>query len=793
MPLLELTFPSGGPSFDVRRFSIREAIGAPFTVALWAVCDDPAIDLSALLGKAALFRLADGWDHARAYRGVCRAAAQTQAEPTGLSSYELTIVPALWLLSQRRDIRIFQHKSVPEIVAAILDEWQVPATWAMDRAAYPALEYRVQHGESDLAFVSRLLEEAGITYTFAGDDAGTLVLSDAPHRADPRPGPPIHFVDNPSRAVDGEYVTRVCLAREARPGAIVLRDHDPRSPAYALFGRAAGAGIEARLERYGYAPGGSVIEGEQGGGTPVADDQGVARASEAHLGAVAALRLEEQRLGERAVTFASNVPDLAPGTVFSIARHPAEALAEDRRLLVTDLAVDGTPGETWDISGRAVLAGVPFRPPRSTPRPRALGLATAVVVGPRDQEIHADELGRVRVRFPWDRSGKSEDHTSCWLRVGHGWAGAGFGWMALPRVGDEVIVSFLDGDPDQPVILRGAHNGVSGTPHPLPAFADASAWKSASTPGSDGYNEILFRDVTARELVYTQAERDETRLVRYDETVTVVQRRSALVKGDASETTGKERIRVTGGARKRRVNGERSARAEGTRKRRLGGKLSRLVHGSARTRVDGDEHAWVHGEARIQVEGKDSLAVGGDRHEVAAKRHGIDVGSDVHLRSNDDGVFEAVQGITFKTPGGFVVIDAGGITIFGALVKINSGGAAGSGGGASPDDPAPPREVDRFDPPMPYEGAMPDGEVERVEAEPELPDDLPPPVELTWIEIHLVDAEGEPVGGERYRVIAPDKKVFEGNLDGDGRARVEGIVPGTCQVTFPDVDEEDWS
>src|SRR5262249_4558452 len=138
------------------------------------------------------------------------------------------------------------------------------------------------------------------------------------------------------------------------------------------------------------------------------------------------------------------------------------------------------------------------------------------------------------------------------------------------------------------------------------------------------------------------------------------------------------------------------------------------------------------------------------------------------------------------------VIDAGGVTILGALVKINSGGAAGAGAGASPDDPAPPREGDRFEPPIAYEGAMPDGDAVRVVAEPAPPEEPPPPVGPAWIEIRLVDADGKPVGGERYRVITPDKKVREGHLDGQGRARIEGIVPGTCEVTFPELDEADW-
>lgn len=798
MSLLELTFPSGGPAFDVRRFSVREAVSTPFAVHVSALSPEASLDLRKLVGEPVIFLINAGWAHvqgggARTWRGICQAIAESKAETTGLSTYEITIAPLLWMCSQRRDKRIFQHMSLPDIVDEVLGAWKVPLVWRVDRGAYPKLEYRVQYGESDLSFVSRLLEEAGIAYTFEEDESGSLALSDALHHNDPRPGPPLPFVDNPNRSGEMEFVTEVGLRREARRGVEELLDHDLRKPDYSLSARAENPLSDPRFVHTSYLPGGSVIEGQRGGDTPVADDQGIARASEPHWNVRATRRMEAARLGERAVVFSTNALDLRPGSIFAMSRHPSAELAEQKLLLVTEATIEGAPGEEWRASYRAVSAEAPFRPALVTEKPRALGLVSAFVVGPSGQEIHADELGRVRVRFPWDRSGKTRDTTSCFLRVSHNWAwaGPGFGVQTLPRVGDEVLVTFFGGDPDEPVILAGAYNGSSVVPHPLPKQATASAVRTATTPGGGGFNEIVLQDRSREEVMGIRAEQDHERLTRYDETITIERDRSSLVEVESWHTTGKDRERATAGKRTRLVGGARRTRVEGKRSRRFVKRLTRTV-GKSVFRALGTSQRWVTGEARTQVDKKDSLIVDGERHEVVEDRYAVESAS-AHLASLDDAVWEGVKSVTLKVPGAYVVIDSMGVTIFGPLVKINSGGEGGSGAGASPDDPKPPSEMPLFDPPMPYEGAMPDGEATRVVAE-----DAPPseraPVELSWIEIVLHDGteQKNPVGGERYRVTTANGKVIEGNLDGRGRARIEGIVPGTCQVTFPNLDQEDW-
>ncbi len=216
------------------------------------------------------------------------------------------------------------------------------------------------------------------------------------------------------------------------------------------------------------------------------------------------------RADKRGVLFEANVIDLYPGRVFSVDQHPHPEVGKGP-LMVAELEIVASLGEPWSVRGRALFADpkVPYRPARKTPRPVAPGLQSATVVGPPGAEIHTDELGRVRVQFPWDREGKLDDNSSCWMRVSQGWAGAGFGMFMLPRVGQEVLVAFLDGDPDLPIVAGRAFNGRELVPYKLPDHKTVSTWKSSSSPGGAGYNEIKFEDQAGQELVYMQAQRDE--------------------------------------------------------------------------------------------------------------------------------------------------------------------------------------------------------------------------------------------------------------------------------------------
>jgi type VI secretion system secreted protein VgrG len=276
------------------------------------------------------------------------------------------------------------------------------------------------------------------------------------------------------------------------------------------------------------------------------DDRGMARASEKFGFSRAQKQLESARASRRTVTFETNQVDLSPGTVLTVGSHARKDLGPDRALLVTELSLEGTHDGEWLMCVAATFAELPYRPPQKTAKPAVQGLQSAVVTGPAGQEIHTDESGRVRVQFHWDREGKRDENSSCWMRVSHGWAGSSFGMIAIPRVGQEVLVAFLEGDPDHPVVVGRLYNSTSRVPYSLPENKTKSGWKSASSPGSGGFNEIMFEDARGRELVNFQAERDLEKLVKRDESIVVGHERRATI-GTVDTTHANERHTVTVG------------------------------------------------------------------------------------------------------------------------------------------------------------------------------------------------------------------------------------------------------
>jgi type VI secretion system secreted protein VgrG len=557
MAQLELSFESGEDSLSVRRFAVEESMSGLFSVSVWARSPNDDLDLESIVGKKASLHLSSGVRFtkggARTFGGICNHLQLVHAESTGLSMYHLVIVPKLWLLGQRTNHRLFQHMSIPDVVKKLLGEWDIAHEMHVDGASHPKHELRTQYGESDLGFLHRMLEEAGISYFFkdAGGKGGesTLVLHDAPQSAEGRGGGPLRYVDNPNESAGHEFVTNVRMQQQVKPGKVTLRDHDfRRAPSFQLFGqKGAGHSLEDRLEQYRYVPGASLsTQEDQGGGAGslVGDDKGASRYTEKVAGARANRALEAQRADRVQVAFDTNAVDIAPGTVLSMSNHPRKDLGSDKKLLITHAQIEGTHDGEWSTSAQAVSAGAPYRPQQVTPKPTIQGMQSAVVVGPSGEEIHTDELGRVRVQFHWDREGEYDDNSSCWMRVSQGWAGGGFGMIALPRVGQEVLVGFLEGDPDHPVVVGRLFNGTSRVPYDLPKHKTRSGIRTDSSPGSGGYNELMFEDAKGQELVYLQAERDLQQVVKHNEAISVGVNRHTTI-GSVDESQVGERYKVT--------------------------------------------------------------------------------------------------------------------------------------------------------------------------------------------------------------------------------------------------------
>ena len=599
-----------GDLLDVRHFEVKERMSSLFEVRVVAVSDNPDIDFEAVIGQAMTF--STHADETRTWSGICCDLQQVRVEEHHLSTYELTLVPTLWLTTQRRNFRMFQHLAEPDIAQKVIGEWGISPILRLS-GKYKKRKYRVQYGESDYTFICRMLEDAGVSFYFDHAAGSALVLDDGPQSNAARPAIP--FRDRPTDA-DLEHVTEVHVGRRIRPGKYTVRDHDYRRAAgFNLVASAAAGGVEERLERFHYVPGAFLYESPRGESTPFADDKGKYRANEADGEALAQRRLEAQRASAREITFKTNTIDPAPGIVLAILDHPKSELGPGKLLLVVASTLTGDVPGQWVHACSAVSAEPRYRPPLSTPKPRAQGVESATVVGPPGEEIHVDEFGRVRVHFHWDRESRMDDGSSCWIHVNQPWGGGGYGGSNLPRIGQEVVVDFLGADPDRPIITGRVYTNLQKTPYSLPHNKTQSGWKSNSSPTTGGYNEMMFEDKAGAELLRMQAEKDLNKLVKNDETVNIGNDRVSAIGNDESRTIGNDSLKqvlnsateLIGLNRSRGVGNDERVQIGRNQTTEVGEKIE-IVCGKSRFVMDKDGNISLTG-VKITVTGKDHVQV----------------------------------------------------------------------------------------------------------------------------------------------------------------------------------------
>jgi type VI secretion system secreted protein VgrG len=613
----------------VIRFEAQEEISRPFHAEVTAAASSSLdLDPAALVGQKATLTIHMG-DSDRFLHGIVSRvqAWEEPGAPEPRRRLRLRIVPALWTLSQSRDNRIFQGKSLPEVVKEVIADWGVTMREELS-ASYPARDYVVQSGETDLDFVSRLLEEAGVFYFFEhAADGETLVLADANDGCPDIPGEARLVYRGVSGLVaEQEFLDAFSSRVEIRTGAVALRDYDPLRPGLDLTARAQ-AEADAALESYEY-PGGYA-------------DPAVARA-------VVKIRLEEARSRVRVETGSGVTNRLLPGHRFEVDEHPMGEL-NDRYLILSvrhageQLGVLGAGAppaapmrEAYRVHLECIRAAGPFRPERRTPEPSPPGPQTAVVTGPPGEEIHTDAHGRIKVQFHWDRQGKKDDKSSCWIRVAQAWAGPGWGLLYLPRIGQEVVVEFLDGDPDRPVVTGAVYNGMNPPPVSLPGDKTVSTLRSATSPGSDGSNELRFEDAKGSEEVYLHAQKDLTAVVENDESRTV----------GANETL------------------------------KVGADRSREIGGSQTLKVTGDDASTILAGQTLAVGGDRTVTVGGNHAETVAGNQTVTVGAAFAL---------GVAAASVESVGAGKVLTVGGlyaVTVGGAMNEAVGGLRAEEVGGA---------------------------------------------------------------------------------------------------------------
>ncbi|GAB4182798.1 MAG: type VI secretion system spike protein VgrG1b [Thalassobaculales bacterium] len=671
----------------------REAISTPFRIEVRALTPYRDIQPDDLLGKSVTIQIEpqDGATAKRHFNGVVSEFSVGALGPFGYRQLFLVLSPKFWVATQTRDSRIFQDKSFDQIIKSVLGDAAVePLDTGGLTASYGVRPYTVQYRESAFDFVSRLMEEVGIFYFFKHEQGRhTMVLADAKTA----------YVDAAQKEVeyreDGGLLTISSWQPGARmlTGAWTLRDFNFETPSTDLTANAktvlSVAAIK-KLERYDH-PG--RYDKQPDGKT------------------LATLRMEAEEAGHRVATGTSSCYGFSPGAKFKISDHPLAGETGKGYVLtrVTHSATDMTrlPGRggehSYANSFECLPDSVVFRPEARTPKPYVHGPQTAMVTGPSGEEIYTDKYGRVKVQFHWDRLGKKDETTSCWLRVAQAWAGKQWGAFFLPRVGHEVVVAFLDGDPDRPLVVGSVYNAEAMPPWALPANQTKSGWvtRSSKEGAAADANEWRFEDKKGSEEVFLHAqkdlkvevENDETREIQKNRTTTIVEGNETftITKGDRSETLteGNDSLTLTKGNRTVKLTkGDDSLTltegkqtitlTKGDRSTTLseGNDSLTLTKGNRTLKVaDGKETITVKADRAITVEeGNQSLTVTKGNRTVS-----VDAGDDsltvksgnITIKATGGKVtVEAGQEITLKVGANSVKIDAAGVTIKGTQVKV---------------------------------------------------------------------------------------------------------------------------
>lgn len=659
--------PLGEDVLVFARMTATEQLSTLFAFEVELYSERTDIELAELLGKNVTIRVHLPEERGRGLRyfnGFVTRFQYLGMRGMRYGVYQATLSPWLWFLTRTADCRIFQNQTVPDILDSLFREHGFTDFEKKLNGQYRTWDYCVQYRESDYQFVSRLMEQEGIYYYFTHDNGKhTLILADGYGSHKPFP----HYEEVPYYPPDimayreRDHIYQWTIEKQVQSGAVALNDYDPLEPRKPLRATTTAPKPHtlADYEIYDY-------PGEY-------TDYG-------HGENYSKIRLQELQAQHEILHGEGIARGLFSGHLFSLANSGRADQNRQYLIVAATHRLQGDPYESspnpealekpFQVNIIAIDAQESYRAPRVTPKPVVRGPQTAVVVGPKGEEIYTDQYGRVKCQFHWDRYGKADENSSCWIRVAQGWAGKKWGIVYLPRIGHEVIVDFLEGDPDQPIITGRVYNGLNMPPYSLPDHQTMSTLKSLSSKGGDGFNEFRFEDKKGEEQIFVHAERNQ----------------DIRVKNDAFEWIGAERHLIVKKKQFEQVEGE----------KHLIVKAGDGGRGDQFEKVEGEKHQEVKQDYNQKVGGTLSLKVEGDLQEKVGSNHALDAGTEIHLKAGMKVVIEAGTQLTIKVGGNFVTLDPSGVTIQGTMVKINSGGSAGSGSGSSPTAPTaptPPKEA----------------------------------------------------------------------------------------------------
>ncbi|MFG0382902.1 type VI secretion system tip protein VgrG [Pseudomonas sp. zbq_18] len=627
-----LSLPAVEHDLQVLEFTGHEALSQPFVFELTLVSERPDLDLDALLGQPAFLSLdAQG----NGIHALVHSAAQGDSGQR-LTRYHLTLRPQLAWLGHRTNQRIFQHLTVPQIVAQVLSEHGIldgSGQRFQLGAVYPERDYCVQYDETDLHFIQRLCEEEGIHYHFQHSSEGHVLVFGDDHTGFPKLARTAYQQDS-GLVADDPVIKRFTLRLATRTSRVTRRDYDFEKPRLQLEAAHKGD-AKPDLEDYDY-PG-----------------RFTERARGKHLSQRA---LERHRSDHQLAEGESDQPLLRTGHFLNLGEHPRSDW--NQLWLLNEVHHEGKQPQVLEESITSFLGGrkeegqaddgfnqgyrnrfsatpwdIPYRPPLDHPKPRILGSQSAVVTGPKGEEIHCDEYGRVKVQFHWDRIGAADDTTSCWLRVSSSWAGDRYGSIAIPRIGMEVLVTFLEGDPDQPLVSGCLYHAEHVVPYDLPANKTRTVFKTLSSPGGGGYNELRIEDRKGQEQIYIHAQKDWDENVEHDQKI------------------------------------------------RIGHERHDTVEANSYTELKAEEHRTTHLDRKTEIRANDHLTVATTQHVKLGTGQFVEAGNEIHYYAGSKVVIDAGMELTAKGGGSWLKLDPSGVTLSGATIKMNSGGSPGTGSG----------------------------------------------------------------------------------------------------------------
>lgn len=624
----------GADALLLRSFSGSERLGRLFEYHVELLSEKGDVDFNAVIGTTMTLRV-PLFEGTRYVNGFVASFTHDGYE-SRFARYHATLVPWYWMLTRSSDCRIWQDKSIPDIIKEVLGERGMGDYEFALSGTYTPREYCVQYRETDFSFLSRLMEQEGIYYFFEHENGKhKMVIADGPgaHKVYPKYDK-VNYSPQKVSHSQQECAWGWQSTRQVQTGKFDLIDFDFKSPLQPLTG----AATESRSH--------------PNAGFAMFDYPG--QFQKASTGdRVAKIRLGELQANYEVVSARSDARGIACGCKIKLADHPRADQNQEYLIIgmshrgqsdAFDSGGGGGGGSQYECSFDAIPAKSTFRPARVTPKPVVSGPQTAIVSGPSGEEIHTDEFGRVQVVFFWDRRA-GNDKTSCWMRVAQSSAGKGWGAVFLPRVGQEVIVEFLEGDPDRPIVTGCVYNGANKTPYALPGNKTMTTYKSDSSKGGGGFNELRFEDKKGSEQIFVHAEKDMDVRVKKDQ--------KELVKAEQHVKVDKSQY----------------------------------------TKVGMDQHLTVTGEQNIKVNQNISRKAGMNIAEKAGMNLALQSGMQMHLKAGLTTVVEAGMMLTLKAGAGFITIGPTGVAISGPLVLINSGGAAGAGPGCNPTAPKAAKEA----------------------------------------------------------------------------------------------------